>query len=160
MDTQSTVVALVIAVGLLLLIRALGGKRTTNAPDIAWSIPGSTCPEECTITTLIEREAAGEQLNSSELIIAYHSIPDDLAAEIATKVLTPEEAVIFDQLRGIPPSRFRRETLWWNPFDKPQPITWLDYATEIGHTMDSFWRVWDGVGGRIIDYIKHRPTEA
>ena len=99
-------------------------------------------------------------MTSSEVVISYHYLSEDVARELTQLVLTAEEAVVFNQLRAISPSQFQAPRVWWKIFQKRRTVTWLDYAEVIGHDMNSFWLIWDGVGGKIMRYLKANSLPA
>ena len=128
--------------------------------NVDWGIPGTKHPEHCNIFELMQREAAGKPVSSSEMVISYHFLDEDLAKEISEHVLTPQEATIFNQIRAIPPTRFQTPRSWWQFWIKREKVTWLHYVEAIDLDTDTFWEIWDGVGGRIEDYLQARQQTA
>lgn len=128
--------------------------------SIQWTVPGTTKPNECDIFELMRREELGQPVTSSEVIISYHFLDEALANELADRVLTSDEAVLFHQLRAINPGEFQPVRRWWQSLSKPRIVTWRDYAERLDYDDDSFWRIWDGVGGRIESYLKTRLVTA
>lgn len=122
---------------------------------IQWSIPGTSRPQKCDIYEIMARSDRGGRTTSSEIIISYHYIPDDLAQAIV------KEGQLFNKLRAIDPQQFQGPVSWWQFWVKPRVITWQDYAEALGFDDNSFWLEYDGIGAKVMKYIsEHKPALA
>lgn len=128
---------------------------------IQWSVPGTSTPQKCDIYEIMARADRGDRTTSSEVIISYHYIPDDLAQAIVKEALDEKEGRLFNKLRAIDPLQFQEVVPWWQFWVTPRAITWQDYAQALGYDDRSFWLEYDGISAKVMRYISaHKPASS